>query len=319
MNVAVLSGGSSLERDVSLRSGARVIEALRDLDYAVSPLDLDERLVQTLLDGTIDVVFLALHGRAGEDGTIQRLLDLLGLPYTGPDATASALAWDKSVSKGILRRGGVATPDWWVLAADAVRDHGAGSALDQLIDRLTFPLVVKPVQGGASLGVRIVDRPDDVADAIMSSFNYDSSAMLETYVPGTEVAVSIVDGTPLPAVEIQAPDSGYDFAARYTHGATSFHVPARLDEAVAAACVRAAEDAWSLLGCRDIMRADMIVDADGVAQVLEVDTCPGLTRTSLLPLAAEAHGIGFAKLCERLVTLARQRGQRTALADAPAP
>lgn len=305
MTIAVLSGGSSLEREVSLRSGKRVTEALRDRGHDVVTLDLDDKLVHRLTDHAVDLVFLALHGRAGEDGSIQSLLDLLGVPYTGSDATASALAWDKSVSKGVLRRAGVATPDWHVLSADAVRDYGAGRALEHMAEHLTFPLIVKPVQGGASLGVRAVDAPEDLAPAIMSAFQYHPAALLERKIVGTEVAVSVVDGVPLPAVEIQPRGDAYDFAARYTHGATDFHVPARLDPVVADACAEAASRAWNGLGCRHVMRADLMVDSAGTPWVFEVDTCPGLTETSLLPLAAKAGGLGFDQLCERVIQVAR--------------
>jgi D-alanine-D-alanine ligase len=305
VTIAVLSGGSSLEREVSLQSGKRVIEALRERGYDVMSLDLDDGLVQQLSERSVELVFLALHGKAGEDGSIQSLLELLELPYTGSDATASALAWDKSVSKGVLRRSGVATPDWHVLSADAVREYGAGRALGRMAAHLTFPMVVKPVQGGASLGVRAVEDPDDLASAVMSAFQYHSAALLERKIVGTEVAVSIVDGTALPAVEIQPRGGVYDFAARYTHGATDFHVPARLDPAVAEACAETALRAWRGLGCRHVMRADLIVDVDGVPWIFEVDTCPGLTETSLLPLAARAAGLEFGELCERVIDAAR--------------
>jgi D-alanine-D-alanine ligase len=304
MTIAVLSGGTSFEREISLRSGKRVTEALRDRGHEVTDLDLDADLVRALTEGSIDVVFMALHGKAGEDGSIQRLLDLLGLPYTGSRATASALAWDKSVSKGIFRRHGIATPDWQVLSADAVREYGAGKALERIADDLQFPLMVKPVQGGASLGVRRVDQRDALAPAVMSAFHYHSAVLLEQVVAGTEVAVSIVDGRPLPAVEIHPKEGAYDFAARYTHGATDFHVPARLDREVSDACAAVALAAWETLGCRHVMRADLMVDTSGVPWVLEVDTCPGLTETSLLPLAAQAADVAFDALCERIVTLA---------------
>ncbi|CAN5920146.1 D-alanine--D-alanine ligase [soil metagenome] len=305
MTIAVLSGGTSFEREVSLSSGRRVAEALRGRGHPVVTLDLSHELVGAVTDDAIDVVFLALHGKAGEDGTIQRMLDLLGVAYTGSDATASALAWDKSVSKGVLRRSGIATPDWQVLSAEAVREYGAGRALERIAAALTFPLMVKPVQGGASLGVRRVEVPGELADAVMSAFNYHPAVLLERVVEGTEVAVSIVDGRALPAVEIHAKEGAYDFAARYTHGATEFHVPARLDDATAEASAAVAQGAWKILGCRHVMRADMIIDPQGIPVVLEVDTCPGLTETSLLPLSARAAGIQFEALCEQLIDLAR--------------
>jgi D-alanine-D-alanine ligase len=190
------------------------------------------------------------------------------------------------------------------LSADAVREYGAGRALDRIAEHIAFPLVVKPVQGGASLGVRAVEHADDLASAIMSAFQYHPAALLEHKIMGTEVAVSIVDGIPLPAVEIQPRGATYDYAARYTHGATDFHVPARLDARIADACAAAALRAWRGLGCRHVMRADLIVDSDGTPWVLEVDTCPGLTETSLLPLAAQAGGFEFGQLCQRILEVA---------------
>lgn len=307
MTVAVLSGGTSFEREVSLSSGKRVTEALRDRGHEVVPLDLDRELVGALTQGDVEVVFLALHGSAGEDGSIQRTLDLLDVPYTGSDATASALAWDKSISKGVLARHGASTPDWDVLSAVAVREYGVGGALDRICDRLPFPVMVKPVQGGASLGVQRVDDRADLADAAMSGFHYYPAVLLEEFIDGTEVAVSIVDGAALPAVEIHPREGVYDFAARYTHGATDFHVPARLDAATSDACAAVALQAWNVLGCRHVMRADLIVDDEGTPWILEVDTCPGLTETSLLPLAARADGLAFDALCERMLDLARHR------------
>lgn len=307
MTIAVLSGGSSFEREVSLSSGKRVADALRQRGHEVVNLDLDRQLVQRLTGGDIELVFLTLHGSAGEDGSIQHLLDLLQVPYTGSEATASATAWDKAVSKGLFAAHGIATPAWRVLSSSAVREYGAGSALDRICDLLAFPIMVKPVQGGASLGVTRVDDRGGLAEAAMAGFHYHPSVLLEQVVAGTEVAVSVVDGRALPAVEIHPREGAYDFAARYTHGATDFHVPARLDASVSAACATVALRAWEVLGCRDWMRADMIVDADGTPWLLEVDTCPGLTETSLLPLAARADGLDFDEVCERMVDLARSR------------
>jgi D-alanine-D-alanine ligase len=305
LSVAVLAGGLSLERDVSLRSGRRVAEALKDRGHRVTRLDLDEHLVAALAGGRFDVAYLTLHGRAGEDGTIQGLLDLLQLPYTGPDAVASALAWDKAVFKGLARRAGLPTPDWVAISADAVRDMGAARTLDRVVERLGTPLVVKPSQGGASMGVRTVHDARELSAALIAAYSYHQVAIVERCVTGTEVAVSLIDGEPLPAVEI-VPRGGaaYDFAARYTHGATEFFAPARLPEDVLERCRTAAIAAYELVGCRHITRADLLVDEAGHPWLLELDTCPGMTETSLLPLAATAAGWDFADLCERLVALA---------------
>jgi D-alanine-D-alanine ligase len=303
-NVAVLAGGLSLEREVSLRSGRRVAEALGDAGHAVTRLDLDDNLVTALAGGGFDVAFLALHGKAGEDGTIQNLLTLLDIPYTGPDAIASALSWDKAISKGLWSREGIRTPDWIAVSSDAIRDMGAVRSLDRLVERLGLPLVVKPSQGGASLGVRFVRSADELGPALIASFSYHDVVLVEQFVTGPEIAVSIVDGRALTPVEI-APKAGtYDFSARYTAGATEFFAPARLDDEVLQRCCRAALDAYALAGCRHVTRADMIVDAAGVPQLLELDTCPGLTETSLLPMAAQAEGWDFTELCNRIVDLA---------------
>ena len=302
--VAVLAGGLSLERDVSLRSGRRVAEALTDLGHRVSRLDLDDGLVRTLAEGSFDVAFLALHGKAGEDGTIQGLLELLEIPYTGPEATASALAWDKAVCKGLWERAGIDTPGWVALSVDAVRDMGAARALDRVVDRLGLPLVVKPSQGGASMGVRRIDRGEDVPQALVASYSYHDVVLIERFVGGTEVAISIVDGDVLPAVEIVPKEGSYDFSARYTAGATEFFAPARLPEDVLERCNAVALAAYHEVGCRRVTRADLVVDHDGRPWLLELDTCPGMTETSLLPMAAGAVGWGFADLCERLVASA---------------
>jgi D-alanine-D-alanine ligase len=303
--VAVLSGGLSLERDISLRSGRRIAEALEDRGHRVLRLDLDEHLVGTLAGGGVDLAFLALHGQAGEDGTIQGLLELLGIPYTGPDAAASAVAWDKAVFKGLARRAGLPTPEWVTISADAVRDLGAVQTLDRVVERLGTALVVKPAQGGASMGVRRVGTTAELAPALMAAYSYHHVALVERAIHGTEVAVSLVDGAPLPAVEI-VPRGGsdYDYAARYTHGATDFFAPARLPQPVLDTCAEVAVAAYRLVGARHVSRADLIVDADGQPWLLELDTCPGMTETSLLPLAAAAAGLEFGELCERLAALA---------------
>ena len=303
-DVAVLAGGLSLEREVSLRSGHRVTSALGELGHTTRLLDIDDRLVQTLSATPADLVFLTVHGATGEDGSIQSLLELLGLPYTGSDTLASALAWDKPVFKGLCRREGLPTPDWVTVSAPAVRDLGAGPALAGAMERLGGPVFVKPAQGGASMGVRPVDVADELAPAVLAAFSYHDVALLERAVQGAEVAVSLVAGEPLPPVEIQPKQGRYDYAARYTPGATEFHAPARLEEATLARCREVAAAAVELVGCRHVARADLMVDADGTPWLLELDTCPGMTETSLLPLAAQAAGLGFSELCGRIAEAA---------------
>lgn len=304
VSVAVLSGGLSLEREVSLRSGSRVASALESRGYHVARLDVDARLLPTLEEGAFDVAFLALHGAAGEDGTIQSLLELIGLAYTGPDVLASSLAWNKPIAQGIYARSGLAVPERLALSQQAFREMGAMTAVDRIVGVLGAPIVVKPATGGSSLGLTIVDELDRLPQAIVGAFSYADTVLLERHVDGTEVAVTVLDGVALPPVEIQPKEGAYDFAARYTAGATEFHAPARLDPEVRAACEDTAVRAYEAIGARHISRADLIVDAAGVPWLLELDTCPGLTETSLVPLAAAAADLDVADLCERLVGLA---------------
>ncbi len=306
--VAVLSGGLSLEREVSLRSGSRVADALADRGYPVTRLDVDADLVRRLADGGFDVAFIALHGSVGEDGTIQSILEVLELPFTGPDHLASTLAWEKPIAKGLYARAGIPTPEHVSLSGQAFRDMGVGAALGHIADELGLPLVVKPATGGSSLGVAYVDRVEGLPSAVVGALSYADAVLIERHIAGTEVAVSVLDGDPLPAVEIQPKEGVYDFAARYTAGATEFHVPARLDDEVLERCARIAVAAYDALGARHVSRADLIVDADGVPWLIELDTCPGLTDTSLLPIAAKAAGLDFGDLAERLVRLALSDG-----------
>ncbi len=303
MHVAVVAGGISLEREISLRSGHRVANALQDAGHRVRTLDLDGQLVDQLTSDRPDVVFLAVHGAAGEDGTVQSLLEVLELPYTGPDVLASSLAWNKPIAQGLYRRAGLAVPAGVTLSQQAFRELGAAAMLDRIADELGDDLVVKPSTGGSSLGISFVTDPDDLPKAVLGAFSYADAVLVEQRIDGIEVAVSVVDGQPLPPVEIEAPDGVYDFAARYTAGATSFHAPARLDDDVLAACAETAVAGFEAIGARHVSRADLIV-ADGTPWVLELDTCPGLTETSLLPLAAEAAGQTFIDLCTQLVQLA---------------
>jgi D-alanine-D-alanine ligase len=306
--IAVLCGGISLEREVSLRSGGRVADALGDLGYQVSRVDVDAEVVHTLAEGGFEACYLALHGSAGEDGTIQSLLELLGLPYTGPDVLASSIAWNKSIAQGLYARTGIAVPDRVSLSQQAFREMGAAAAVDRIASSLGSPVVVKPATGGSSLGLSIVTEVARLPQAIVGAFSYADTVLLERFVHGTEVAVTVLDGEALPPVEIHPKEGNYDFSARYTAGATEFHAPARLDPAIREACERTAVDAYLAIGARHLSRADMIVDPDGTPWLLEIDTCPGMTVTSLVPLAAEAEGLSFGALCQRVVQLALRDG-----------
>ncbi len=310
-SIAVIAGGLSFEREVSLRSGRRVTDALRERGYGVAELDADDQLVESLRTGGFDAAFVAMHGRFGEDGTVAALLELLGLPYTGSAFDASRLAFDKLAAKAVLGRAGISVPAAIPVAEGALRELGMGTLLERAMDELGLPVVVKPNRGGSALGVRLVDRADQLSAALMSSFGYDDTVLLERYVAGTELALSIVDGlAPLPAVEIRPKEGWYDFAARYTHGAVDFRVPAELEPDVATGCLEIAKSAHIALGCRDLSRADAVLDSNGVCWVLEVNTGPGLTSTSLVPMAADAAGISFADLTAHLTNRAIARRPR---------
>jgi len=304
LKVAVLKGGRSLERGVSLRSGARVEDALERLGHEVVPVDAGVDLVKRLSAEGPAVAFVAMHGLGGEDGTVQELLEILGIPFTGPGVAACARCMDKVWAKHDLRAAGVPTPDWFAFNETAFRELGAADALSGLEERLGFPLVVKPSRGGSALGVKFAAGWFEVPEALVSAFSYDNRVLLERFVEGRELAVSVLGGEALPIVEaIPGGGDRYDFEARYEIGRTEFVCPAELDEAESAAVTAAALGAYEALGCAGFSRVDLILATDG-PQVLEVNAIPGLTDTSLLPQAAEATGMSFEDLVERILELA---------------
>ncbi|MCG2794425.1 MAG: D-alanine--D-alanine ligase [Actinomycetia bacterium] len=304
--IAVLMGGRSLERSVSLVSGRRVARALKEREYDVIALDVDETLVPTLLSEKPDLAYVALHGKDGEDGTIQELLQLMDIPYTGPGPLASIIGFNKVLSKELFMANGIPTPRYFTLSTSTVEDMGAARLLSHAWERLGGPVVVKPSAQGSALGVRIVNHPEEMGDALISALGYDDRVLIEEYINGCEVAVSVVGGREpeaLPAVEV-VPESGFfDFEARYSAGKTDYFVPARLPEDTAAEVRRTALATHALLGCKDLSRTDIIVGEGNVPFVLELNISPGMTETSLLPLAAEAAGLSFAELVEKLVEL----------------
>ncbi len=304
MKVAVLKGGRSLERGVSLRSGARVEEALERLGHDVIALDAGADLVRRLIAERPDVAFVAMHGVGGEDGTAQELLEILGIPFTGPGAAACARCMDKAQAKHAIREAGLPTPDWFAFSQTAFRELGAADALGEIEQRLGFPLVVKPSRGGSSLGVKFAGAAAEVPQALIAAFSYDSRVLLERFVEGRELAVSVLGSEALPVVEaIPAAGDRYDFEARYEIGRTRFACPAELDERQRMAVTEAALATYRALGCAGFARVDLILDAGG-PQVLEANAIPGLTDTSLLPQAAEAAGMSFEALVERILDLA---------------
>jgi D-alanine-D-alanine ligase len=309
MRIAVIAGGRTPEREISLRGGRRVLGALETLGHDAILLDpADVKLVESLGAYGPTLCWLALHGKEGEDGTVQRLLDLLAIPHTGTAALDCELAFDKVLAKDVLRRAGVPTPDWVVIEGWALRDLGGGAALSTAIARVGLPCVVKPSRSGSALGFRDVEREGDLAPAVMSALSFSGAALVERRVDGTEVAVAGV-GSPLqllPAVEIVPKDGVYDYGARYTAGATDYFAPARLDPIVTERVRAVAADAFVALGTRDVGRIDMIV-ADGEPQVLEGNVSPGMTETSLVPMAAEAAGLSLEQLCDSIIRAATAR------------
>jgi len=312
LQVLILAGGLSYERDVSLRSGRRVLDALRAVGINATMRDADATLLPYLEADPPDAVVIALHGATGEDGSLRGVLDLCGVPYVGCSSRASRLAWDKPSAKSMLREAGIATPDWVALPHDRFSELGAVAVLDRIADHLGMPLMVKPAQGGSGLGAAVVKEATALPAAMVGCFAYDSTALVERYVPGTDVAVSIVDlgegPVALPAVEIVPRDGVYDYAARYTAGLTTWHTPARLAPAVAESVASVALAAYAALGLRDLSRVDLIVDEAGTPHVLGVNVSPGMTETSLLPLAVQAGGLDFGKVVAGLVERVVERG-----------
>jgi D-alanine-D-alanine ligase len=305
MRVAVLKGGRSLEREVSLRSGANACAALRRLGHEVTEIDVDQHLVRTLRADRPEAAFIALHGKSGEDGTVQELLEILEIPYTGPGVLACERATDKVVAKAHFAAAGVDTPPAYAFRQDAFRELGAGETIADIRERLGLPLVVKPARQGSALGVSVAREATDIPAALMSALSYDDRVLLERFVPGRELAVSVL-GTAepwaLPVVEaIPRGRDFYDFEARYTPGLAEFVAPARISDAVAQEVARVSIACFRALGCRGVSRVDLILDDDERPWVLEINPIPGMTDTSLLPKAAEAAGLGFDEIVERIL------------------
>ncbi|MDX6698987.1 MAG: D-alanine-D-alanine ligase [Solirubrobacteraceae bacterium] len=312
--VAVLKGGRSLEREVSLRSGARVEDALERLGHDVVAVDVGGDLVERLRSERPDVAFVALHGRDGEDGTVQELLELLDIPYTGSGVSACIRCMDKVLAKHTMRDHDIPTPDWHAFNETAFKELGAAGALPEIEARLEFPIVVKPAAQGSALGIKFARTPADVPTALVAAFSYDRKVLLERHVEGRDLAVSVVDlpdggPTPLPVVEaVPRGEDFYDFEARYEIGRSEFVCPADLGSEVAAEAQRLALAVYELFGCYGFARVDLMLDrATGELSVLEANAIPGLTETSLLPQAAEAHGLAFEALVARLIELATLR------------
>ena len=303
LTITVMLGGPSAEREVSLSSGAGVVKALRSLGHAV--LELDPKSPDWVLPAGTDVVCLApLHGTYGEDGTVQQQLEALGVPYTGCDALSSRIAFDKVQTKLRCVAAGITTAKYLVIDSDKTPWPMGWQP----------PVVVKPVRQGSSVGLQFVERVSEWSAALQESFRFDTQALVEEKILGRETTVAILDGKPLPIVEVRPKSGGYDYRNKYTPGRTEYLCPAPFDEAVTLRIQHAALGAFQAIGGRDYARVDVMVRPAGEPVVLEVNTLPGMTPTSLMPKAAAAAGISYEELCRRIIDMAmrRTRGARPA-------
>jgi D-alanine-D-alanine ligase len=311
--IAVLAGGHSPEREISLRSGHRVATALAARGHDAALLDPAESpLIETLSERAAACCYIALHGKDGEDDTVQRVLELLGIAYTGTPPFACQVAFDKVLAKEALRAGGVRTPPWVTIQAAALRDLAAGPILHRIGERIGLPVVVKPSRAGSAMGITFVEREHDLPSAVMNALSFSDAVIVERKVVGAEVAVGMVGDAadPLPLVEIVPKSGVFDYAARYTPGTTEYYAPARVSDEVTAASRDEATKTFRALSIRDVGRADAIVDADGTPWIVDVNVSPGMTDTSLLPMAAAAAGVDLPELCDRIVRLALSRRVR---------
>ena len=310
MKIAVLCGGRSAEREVSLKSGAQVQEALRGMGHEAVPVDIDTQTWDVLRDGGFDCVFNALHGRFGEDGTVQGMLELLGLPYTGSSVLASALCMDKARANEMMAGAGLDVPEFEEME---IKEGVAADVVERLVGRYGLPLVVKPVREGSTIGITIAKDSEQIASGLVLAARYDRRVLVQRFQSGTEITVGVL-ATPdlqvLPTLEIVSDNPVYDYDAKYTAGKSHHIIPARIPEAAREASAQSAGRAFTLLGCSGMARVDIIVDGSGTPWLLEVNTVPGLTALSLLPDAAGAAGIEFDQLVKRLVEHAIGRHER---------
>jgi D-alanine-D-alanine ligase len=294
-----------MERDISLITGTRVQHALERLGHEVHVLDIEDPTTEALMEISPDAAFICLHGPGGEDGTVQALLETLGIPYTGSGPLSSIRCMDKDYAKRAIRAAGIPTPPFRTFFRRAMNEMGAAAALDAAADSLGYPLVVKPAREGSSFGLSRVEAPDQLLDAVYEAFGYDAKILLERWVDGTEVSVPILEPAgeepkALGLVEIRPREGAYNFEAKYTPGATDFAIPAEISAEAAVRLEETAVKTYELLGCSGFARVDTIVE-NGTPLVLDVKTVPGFTETSTFPLAAEAAGISFESLIETIL------------------
>ncbi len=303
MRVAVLAGGPSFERQISLAGAERIVHDLGELGHRAILIDVGRDLVERLTDARPDAAIIVMHGSVGEDGAVQAVLEALGIPHQSPSATACRRCWDKATAKGLLAEDGIAVPDGVVFDRQPFTALGAARALAPIVERLGLPLVVKPARSGSALGVNRAADLAGLAAAMVGAFSYDDSVIVERFIAGREFGISVIDGEALPPVEILPQDGpeAYDFEARYSIGLVNYECPADLDDATRKLLTDTAVAATKSLGVTGISRVDLILTPEGVPTVLELNNVPGMTDTSLLPMAAAAAGLSSADLVARML------------------
>lgn len=306
-NIAVLMGGRSLEREFSIKSGQRVSNALRKLGHNVIKLDVDESIIDNLNSEKIDLAYIALHGKDGEDGTIQEILEVLNIPYTGPGVYTNVVSFDKIISKQIFLSLGIPTPPFYFLNTSSFRELGSSKLLPLIAKKLGLPIVVKPSAQGSALGIRIVNDKESLPEAIISALSYSKKVILEKFIDGVELAVSIIGKEKpgiLPAVEIVTKKKFFDLGARSKIGETEYFVPARISASSDKKMKEVAIAVHNALKCTKLSRVDIIMDTKKeIPYVLELNTSPGMTDTSLLPMSAEAAGLSFEELVDKIIKM----------------
>lgn len=304
--IVVLMGGPSSEREVSLNTGKAILQALKNKDYNAVGLEIEpKRLFDQLKECKCDIVFNAIHGKYGEDGYLQGALELLQIPYTGSGVLANALAMDKVVSKRLFLAGNVSTPRFTVYEEDDLSQD----ITKEILKDYSLPVVIKASTQGSSIGVSIVENIDDLKKAIEDSFKYSDHILVEEFIQGRELTVAVwgdKEKSALPIIEIVPHSGKYDYQSKYTKGATDYIVPAKIENNLTEKIQAMALKAFKLLGCKGIARVDVMLGTDDVPYVLEVNTVPGMTETSLVPKAAKAVGISFEELCEKLLLMAEK-------------
>lgn len=300
LKVQILAGGISHERDVSLKSGRRVADALLESGVEVIIREPDEKLLANIKKDKPDVIWPLLHGASGEDGSLRDVLSLTKIPFVGATSSGARLAWDKSVAKILVSNAGIQTATSVTLPKEAFRELDADGVLKAVSQSISFPLVVKPARSGSAQGVSVVTKASELSRAMVDAYVYCDVVVIEKFIEGTELAISVVDlgagPIALPAVEIEAVSGRFGYQERYTAGETNYFVPARVSRAVADRAAKLAITVHEILGLRHLSRIDVIVDKKGVVWFLEANVCPGMTETSLLPQAVIAEGSTLASV-----------------------